>query len=337
VKQRVNETPFTTIIIPAYNEQDYIGICLKSLVEQDYDKKAIEILVVDGISSDASRRIVREWGQKYAYIKLLDNPKRATAAGVNVGIRAAQGDVIIILGAHSFIAPDFLGESRDCLQKSGADCVGGPLRYVGESSLAKTISLAMASPFGVGNAYFRYSTKAQFVDTLAFGAYKKAVFDRIGLFDENLIANEDYDLNYRIRKTGGKIFLSPTIKSFYFNQASFAGLWKQYFRYGFWKVRMLCKYPESIAIRQAVPPVFVLSLLLIISLSLFFQPFIYLFLAIISTYLICSLTTSLHIASKQGWRHFPRLPLVFLYLHLGWGSGFLYGLTKWGAHLKKIR
>jgi GT2 family glycosyltransferase len=208
---------------------------------------------------------------------------------------------------------------------------------VGESSLAKTIALAMASPFGVGNAYFRYSNKAQFVDTLAFGAYKRAAFDRVGLFDENLIANEDYDLNYRIRKAGGKIFLSPTIKSFYFNRACLSGLWKQYFRYGFWKVRMLCKYPESIAIRQAVPPVFVLSLLLTMSFSLFFQPFIYLFIAIISTYLICSVTVSLRLASKQGWRHFPLLPLVFLCLHLGWGSGFLYGLTKWGAQLKQIR
>lgn len=335
--KQVPECPLVTVIIPMYNERNYISACLKTLVEQDYGRDALEVLVVDGMSSDGSRAIVLEWSQRYRHIRLLDNPKRVTPAGVNVGVRAARGDVIIRVDAHSFVAPDFVRRSIECLQRSGADCVGGPLQYVGESFMATAISVAMASPFGVGNALFRYSRKEQFVDTVAFGAYRKEVFDRVGLLDENLATNEDYDLNYRIRKAGGKIFLSPTIRSFYHNRASLPGLWEQYFRYGFWKVRMLCKYPESIAPRQVIPPAFVLSLLLTLLLGALFREFAYLFLAIIATYLTCSLVTSVLIASRRGWRYLPFLPLAFVCLHVGWGTGFLWGLFRWGTRLKAVR
>jgi len=331
------EYPLVTIVMPMYNEQNHISTCLKSLVEQDYDQNALEILVVDGMSSDGSRAIVLEWRQEYPHITLLDNPKRITPAAMNVGIRAAHGGVIARVDAHSLVAPDFVHKCIECLQRSSADFVGGPLQYIAQSFMAKTISLAVSSPFGVGNSAFRYSKKEQFVDTVAFGAYRREVFDRVGLFDENLLTNEDYDLAYRIRKTGGRILLSPTIQSFYHNRASLPGLWEQYFRYGFWKIRMLCKHPASIAPRQIVPPIFVLSLLLSLLLGIFLQGFVYLFLFIVSTYFIFSLVTSLLIASKKGWKYLPFLPLAFICLHVGWGAGFLWGLFRWGARWKVIR
>ncbi len=329
--------PLVTVVMPMYNEQKYVSTCLKSLVEQDYDQNALEILVIDGMSSDSSRAIVLEWCQKYPHITLLDNPKRIIPAALNIGIKAAHGDVIARVDAHSFVTTDFVSKCIECMQKSGADFVGGPLQYVSQSFMAKTISLAVSSPFGVGNSSFRYSKKEQFVDTVAFGAYRRVVFDRIGLFDENLVANEDYELAYRIRKTGGRIFLSPTIQSFYHNRASLPELWRQYFRYGFWKVRMLCKHPASIAPRQVVPPVFVLSLLLALLLGVFLKGFAYLFLVIVSIYLIFLLAASLLVVFKKGCQYLPFLPFAFMCLHIGWGAGFLWGLFRWGTRWKMIR
>jgi GT2 family glycosyltransferase len=329
------DIPFVTVIIPMYNERAYVGECLDSLIKSDYPAGYFEVLVLDGRSDDGSQNIVLKLARKYDFVRPLDNPRRITAAAMNVGIQNARGDVIIVLSAHSFVASDFISQNVACLSKTGADCVGGPIHSTFESFLGKTISLAMSSPFGVGNALFRYSQKEQYVDTVAFGAYRRQVFDEIGLFDETLVYNEDDEFNYRLRKHGGKIFLTPAIKSFYHCRTSLGQLWKQYFRYGFGKVRVIQRHPEATMIRHFVPFTFVSTLLVSGLLGTLNPIFLWLFLSVLASYLIVSFLFSLRISARNGWKHLPVLPVAFACLHFSYGLGFLVGLLRLVGELKR--
>lgn len=318
-----------SVVIPMRNEEAYIADCLQSIVEQDYPKGSMEVLVVDGLSDDRSREIVETFRRAYPFIRLLDNPQRIVPTAMNIGIREARGEVIIRVDGHCRLAPDYISQCVRYLAETGVACVGGPIESIGQTPMAQAISLAMSSPFGVGDAYFRCGTqKERYVDTLAFGAYKREVFDQIGLFDEALVRNQDYDLNYRLRQAGGKILLTPAIKSFYYTRSSLKKLWSQYFQYGFWKVQMLRKHPRSIRIRQLAPPLFVLALVLSGALSAVSSLAAWVFALVTASYLGLSLAFSLSIAARRGWRYLPVLPLIFACLHLGWGLGFLYSLAR---------
>jgi GT2 family glycosyltransferase len=320
--------PFVTIVVPMYNERAYIDKCLDSLIGQDYPVSHFEVLVLDGGSDDGSRNIVMESARKYDFVRLLDNPRQITAAAMNIGIQNARGDVIIILGAHSYVASDFISQNVACLSKTEAACVGGAIHSTFKSFLGKTISLAMSSPFGVGNALFRYSQKEQYVDTVAFGAYRRQVFDEIGLFDETLIYNEDDEFNYRLRKHGGKIFLTPAIKSFYYTRMSLRQLWKQYFRYGLGKVRVMQRHPKVVSIRPLVPFTFVSTLLLSGLLGTLNPIFLWLFLSVLTSYLAVSFLFSIRISARNGWKHLPVLPAAFACLHFSYGLGMYGGLLN---------
>jgi GT2 family glycosyltransferase len=247
---------------------------------------------------------------------------------MNIGIQNARGDVIIILGGHSFVANDFISQNAAYLSKTGAACVGGPIHSIAQSFPGRMISLAMSSPFGVGNALFRYSQKEQYVDTVAFGAYRRQVFDEIGLFDEELVYNEDDEFNYRLRKHGGRIFLTPAIKSFYHTKTSLRQLWKQYYRYGFGKVKVIRKHPTAASIRHFVPFIFVSTLLVSGLLGTLNAIFLWLFLLVLVIYLVVSFLFSLRISARKGWKHLPVLPIAFACLHISYGLGSLAGLLK---------
>ena len=321
-------TPIVSVIVPMRNEEAYIAKCLRSIIEQDYPKDSMEILVVDGLSDDRSREIVEEFRQEYPFIRLLDNPQRIVPTAMNIGIKEAGGEVIIRVDGHCRLAPDYISQCVRYLEETGVACVGGAIESIGQTPIARAISLAMSSPFGVGDAYFRYSKKERYVDTLAFGAYRREVFDTIGLFDEKLVRNQDYDLNYRLRKAGGKILLTPAIKSHYYTRSSLRNLWSQYFHYGFWKVQMLRKHSRSVRVRQLVPPLFVLALLLSGALSVISSLAAWVFALVVASYLSLSLAFSLSIAARKGWRYLPILPVIFACLHLSWGLGFLYSLAQ---------
>jgi GT2 family glycosyltransferase len=320
-------TPMVSVVIAMRNEEDHIGHCLQSLIDQDYPGEQVEILIVDGMSTDNSRSIVSGFAGRYANIRLLDNEKKITPAAFNLGIRNARGGIVAIIGAHCSLAPDYISNCVHYLNTREADCVGGPIESIGEGFWGQAISLAMSSPFGVGDAHFRYSHQERYVDTLAFGAYRRDVFDRIGLFDEKLVRNQDYDLNYRLRKAGGKILLTPAIKSRYYTRSSLKKLCSQYLRYGFWKVQMLRKHPRSVRVRQLVPPLFALILLLSGALAAISNLAAWVFALMVASYLSLSLAFSLFIAARRGWRYFPVLPVIFACLHLSWGLGFLYSLA----------
>jgi glycosyltransferase involved in cell wall biosynthesis len=321
-----NQLPLVSAIIAMRNEEAFIGQCLTSLAEQDYPAGQLEVLVIDGRSSDRSREIASDMRAKLTNLRLLDNEQKVAPVAFNIGINNARGQILTIISAHCYLAPDYVSRCVEYLGQTGADCVGGPIESIGETATARAIALALSSPFGVGDALFRYSRREQYVDTLAFGAYRRDVFDRVGLFDEELVGNEDDELNYRLRRYGGKLFLAPAIKSFYHSRATLRALWKQYFNYGFGKVRVVRKHPSLVKLRHLVPALFVTTLIVSALLGLVSSLFARLFALVAGGYLLLSVLFSVRIARREGWRYLPVLPLAFACLHLAYGTGFLKGL-----------
>ncbi|MFQ5813318.1 MAG: glycosyltransferase family 2 protein [Anaerolineae bacterium] len=322
----MNDSPFVSVVIPVRNEEKFIAQGLQSVVDQDYPQE-IEVLVVDGRSEDRTREIVVEFSSRYPLIKLLDNPKISAPAGLNLGIREAGGDIIVRVDGHCLLEPDYVSQCVRCLRETGADNVGGLMRTVGQGYVGQVIALAANSFFGAGGSKFHYASREQYVDTVYLGAFPRHVFDRVGFFNESLMRNQDYELNYRIRAAGGKIFLSPAIRSSYYGRSTLRDLWYQYFQYGFWKLEMIQMHPRSIQLRHLVAPLFVFSLFATGLLSLVHRSFLNLFLLAIASYLLVSLLSSLLIARRKGWRYLPLLPVAFAVMHFGWGLGFLLRLV----------
>jgi len=232
----MSDLSLISIIIPCRNEEKFIGKCLDSIVGQVYPKDKLELFVVDGMSTDKTREVVREYGQTYSFIAILENRMKVTPFAMNIGIRSSQGEVIILVNAHSILDKDFLKNNIEYLNKTHADAVGGMLNTinVGASIISKAIPLATDSIFGAGGRRYRSRIQEGFVkDTLPYCAYRKELFDKIGLIDEDLIRDQDEEFNYRILKNGGKIFFTPKIKSYLHVRPTLKKLWKQHFQYGY--------------------------------------------------------------------------------------------------------
>ncbi len=328
--------PFITLIFPIRNESAYIENALIAILKQDYPTEYMEILVADGMSTDDTRRIIHDFSALHSQLKIhiFDNPGMIVPTGMNVALRHAKGEIIVRVDGHCIIAPDYIRRCVEHIQKDGVDGVGGPMESIGETQMAKAIAIGMSSPFGVGNSLFRTTSgKNMLVDTVPFPAYTRKIVERAGFYDEELVRNQDDEYNYRIRELGGKILLADDVRSTYFSRTSLKGLWRQYFQYGFWKVRVLQKHHRQMSLRQFVPPAFVLALIgsAFLALSSAFRP---LSLIIPLVYLIANLGASLLAASKRDWRSFPLLPIIFAILHLSYGLGFLVGLVRfanrWG-------
>ncbi len=310
------------------NEERYIGACLQSLAAQDYPHDRFEVLVIDGESSDASPDIAERFAADSDIdVRLLENPALKTAPALNIGLDAARGEVIVRVDAHAEVAPDFLTESVAALRETEADAVGGPIKSVAEGLVGEAIALAMSSPFGIGNAAFRYSREPQYTDTVAFAAYRRDVFERIGYFAEDIDFGEDDEFNYRLGEAGGKIFLTPKIRSLYHTRSSLPALFRQYRAYGRAKVKVLRRHPAQGRVRQFVPAVFLSStagLWLASRVLRAYRPLLKLMLGL---YVLVALAASFQIASTKGWRYLPVLPLAFACLHVSYGLGFLESLA----------
>lgn len=320
--------PAVSVVMPVLNEAASITQCLETVLQQDYPPDLLEILVVDGGSTDGTPDLVQILGQRHPGLRLLTNPGRITPAALNVGIRAARGDIIVRVDGHALIEPDYVSQCVRYLLEGKADNVGGLMRPVGTTYIGEGVALATTSPFGVGDSKFHYSTQEQYVDTVYLGAYWRKTFDEIGLFDESLRINQDYELNYRLRQAGGKILLSPAIRSSYTPRSSLAALWRQYFRYGQGKVQTLQKHPESLRWRQAVPPLFVGAFLGAFVGAFFWMPLRRLFGLMAGFYLLANFVASTIGAKRGGWRYGPVLPLIFAIIHFAWGLGFWVGLAR---------
>lgn len=324
-----NNLPIVSIIIPCRNEKDFIGRCLDSVVANDYPEDKLEVLIVDGMSEDGTRKIVKEYNRRFLFINLLDNCKKTTSSALNRGIKVAKGEIVMIMGAHSIYKEDYISQCVNHLITGDADNIGGICKILPQNNslIAESIAYALSSSFGAGNAYYRVgSEETRYVDTVFGGCYKKKIFDVIGCFDEDLLRTQDSELNARLIKNGGKILLVPTIVSCYYARKSLSELLKMNLQYGYSKPLAVKKIGKVYTSRQLVPPVFVASLVISLILSIFSSVCFWLFLFISVSYIIANLVFSLKISLKRGLKYFFVLPVVFATVHFGWGIGYLKGV-----------
>lgn len=334
------QNPFVSIIMPIRNEADFIERAITSVLNSDYPAEKMEILVVDGMSDDGTRDIVRELSQVDDRVKLLDNPKGIVSTAMNTGIRAAQGDLFIRIDGHAEIPSHFVTRSIECLgEHRDAWVVGGYIETTANHFMGQAIASAMRSPVGVGNSRFRLGHYEGWVDTLAFGTHHKWVVDKIGYFDEELVRNQDDEFNLRLILAGGKIWMSKSIRSTYFSRASLSKLWRQYFQYGFWRTRTMQKHRMPASYRQLVPLIFVSSLVLLALAGLLWKGFWILLTAEAALYLLTLLLGALDVGRRSGWQVAPAAMLVFTILHFAYGLGSLWGVVRFcilkGWRIKK--
>ena len=333
--------PFVSVLIPIRNEGNYISQCLQAVTRQDYPSDLFEILISDGLSTDNTSSLVADWMKNDSRIRLFDNPKQIVPTGMNILIPKAKGEILIRVDGHCVIAKNYISNCVRHLEEEDVDGVGGPMRSIGEDLISQVTALAMSSKFGVGNSSFRTETgQTKLADTVPFPAYTRAIIKKVGLYDEELVRNQDDEYNYRIREAGGKILLAEDVSSEYYSRGSLKKLWKQYFQYGFWKVRVLQKHPRQMSLRQFVPLGFVLALILTLFLS-FLAPWGWkALLVLLAAYLLANLSASVITAAGQGFKKLLLLPLAFAIIHLSYGLGFLVGLFKfwnrWGDKAGKV-
>lgn len=325
------EHPLVSVIIPCYNEQETIASLLDAICKQTYPLQRIEVIVADGLSTDETlhRIAVFVTDHPQCTIRVIQNPERIIPKALNRAIAIAQGEIILRLDAHSIPREDYIERCVDALEKRLGDNVGGmwEIEAGDQSWLGRSIAVAAAHPFGVGDARYRVGGGAQSVDTVPFGAYWRSLFERIGMFNENLLTNEDYEFNTRIRLNGGTIWFDPMIRTKYFARRNLKELAKQYWRYGYWKAKMLQMYPSALRWRQLLPPLFILCLISLMCLA-FFIPFARygLFLQI-GVYFLTLLGLGIIEAVKR--KELPLMvgfPLCVATMHFAWGTAFLWSL-----------
>lgn len=321
-----------SVLIPTFNEEGFIIDCLDSVVDGSYPSELLEILVIDGMSTDRTRELVKKYAQRHSIVTLLDNEKKIVPAAMNIGLHKANNEVVIWLGAHAKYDPNYIVNSIKVLQEEKCASVGGVITPIGKTKMGKAIAVATTSKFGIGNAKYRFATKRQSVDTVFGGCWNKSDALKIGGFNELWTRNQDYEFNCRLRENVGDIILDPGIRCDYFCRESIASLAKQYFQYGFWRFNTFKKHKSSFTIRLAAPVMLLLGLLISAVLIAFnsrlgfVTPIIYFVLTMLfSVYLSFKFKEPSYIIS---------LPIIFATLHLSWALGFLKNAL---LNLAKIR
>jgi glycosyltransferase involved in cell wall biosynthesis len=320
-----------SIIIPCRNEEDTICSVLQAVYGQQYQRDLLEVIIADGLSTDNTLEKIEQFKQDHTdlTIRVISNQKTQIPAALNLAIKSAKNEVILRMDAHSIPREDYIALCVRDLEAGKGDNVGGRWEIIPriDSWMARGISRAAAHPLGAGNARYRTSGEEGPVDTVPFGCYQRVLFERIGLFDETLLTNEDYELNERIRRSGGVVWFDPEIVCRYYSQPTLKGLTQQYWRYGFWKARMARKYPASLKLRQLMPPLFVIGLLFLLFLSLFQPIFLTGFVSVFLLYLSIIIGASFPVAIRQNeFALICSVPLAILTMHVTWGAGFMAGL-----------
>ena len=321
------DLPMVSVIAPCRNEAGFIEKSIKTILESDYPAELIELLVVDGMSTDGTREIVSKMTEQDNRIKLLDNPQKIVPSAMNIGIRAARGEYIIRIDCHSTFASDYISKCIEVSQRTGADNVGGYMTTLPGADTAIAIAIAEASSnkFGVGNSMFRLGGPEQKVDTVPFGTYRKKLFDKIGLYDERLARNQDIELNSRIRKAGGRIIISPEIKLNYYNRGTYRGLWQQSFNNGLWNPYTIWLVGSGLYFRHFVPMFFVLGLITFAIGAFCWWFFKWILIGYILLYL--SVAAVFSIQSVQRTKTSVILVLwSFVVLHVAYGLGSIWAV-----------
>jgi len=320
-----------SLIVPCYNEEATIRQLLQAIECQTYPLADLEVIIADGLSTDHTREVITDYQSSHPNlsIRVIDNTRRIIPSGLNSAIEVARGKYLIRMDAHSIPDRDYIKNCVHDLEAGLGDNVGGiwKIQPGANTWIAQAIAIAAAHPLGVGDARYRIGGVAQEVDTVPFGAFHRGLIDKIGKYDETLLTNEDYEFNVRIRQSGGKVWMNPAIHSIYFARSTLKELSRQFWRYGYWKARMLLRYPETLRWRQLIPPLFVLVLVSLGLLSFGWYLARLSLAIIVILYTIVIFATGLQMSIN---RKIPSLvigfPLAIATIHLSWGSALLWGL-----------
>lgn len=322
--------PAVSVIIPVLNEERFLKQSVQAILNQNYSGQ-FEIILALGPSKDQTNVIAQELA-KDQRIKLVENPSGRTAAALNNAIKNSNFDIIVRLDGHAIVDSNYIKNAVKTLVESGADNVGGLMKAEGTNAFEKSVAAAMTSKFGVGNAPFHVGGKSGEVDTVYLGTFRKSALERVGNFDESFIRAQDWEMNYRIRKTGGKIWFNPDLVVSYRPRKNILQLAKQYFEYGQWRKQVTKTYPETVSMRYLAPPVTVSGLIVGFVMVLFSKLLDISWLQIgwlaPMVYLTVILLAFLSIGSKIGLLSRLYLLLVLPTMHLSWGVGFLKGSKR---------
>ena len=323
-----------SVVIPVLNEEKYIEACIESVIAQDYPKDSLELLLVDGMSEDATREIIGRYTSDYDWIRMLDNEKRIIPAALNIGIVEARGEYIVRMDAHSEYATDYVSKCMEVLERTGADNVGGPQLTDGKNTKQKIIASAYSSVFALGGGkHFKKDYEGE-ADTVFLGAFKRSYAIEMGLFDEDLPRNEDDEFNYRIKKNGGRVYISPEIKSTYYPRDSFRALAKQYYGYGEGKPKVMKKHGKPSGFKQFVPALFVVFLAfgsvitVIHAITKAFPLLKKLFTIGLAVYGICNAIATFTNRQSHGIIEKAGLFWAHIVIHISYGAGYIRGLFK---------
>lgn len=321
--------PFVSVIIPVRNEEGYIGRCLQALAAQDYPRERFEVIVLDGGSTDATEYETQRTAEAAGLtVFFAPNPKRTTACGFNLGLGLARGDVIVKVDGHTRVAPDFLSANVRALRESGADAVGGPIETRGHGPVGRAIAKAMSSPFGIGDTAFRLpADEAQWTDSVPYGAYRREVFERLGGFAEDIDRGEDDEFNYRLRQSGGRILLTPAVRSTFYCRNTYAALARQYWGYGLAKAKVLQRHPGRLRPRHLAPSALVLAVAGGLVSSFLDRRFAWLAALAAAAYAAANAAASLK-ETKGDLQEARRLAAAYACIHLPAGAGMLAGLFR---------
>lgn len=333
-----------SVIVSCRNEIRHIRTFLGCLFHQDLRGLEMEVLIADGMSEDGTRLVLDEFDKKYSVLRVIDNPEKIAATGLNYAIWEAKGEIILRMDVHSIYAPDYVRTCIEVLQETHAENVGGPALTRAEGYIPEAIAHAFHVPFAVGNAKFRDPSYEGPVSTVPYGCWRKSTLDGIGLFDTELVRGQDDELNYRIVSTGGTVWQSPKIISWYQPRTSLGGLFRQFFQNGFWKVAAVRKHRRPASLRNLVPVSSLLAgiLLLLCSeaaramrMGALQVELLDAFLVFVGLYLCASFTSAIFVARREGWKFLPILPVVFAAYQLPYALGFLAGLFHCPAGSKR--
>ncbi len=318
---------FISVVMPLYNEEKYIRNCIDSLLLQDYPINCMEWIFVDGCSTDDTKKILFEYQKKYPeLIKIFDNPNKTVPYAMNIGIAKAKGEYIIRLDAHADYKTDYISKCVFYLDTTDADNVGGVAETKSRGFVGEAIALMLSSKFGVGNSQFRTNGQSGFVDTVPFGAFRREVFEKWGGYDERLTRNQDNEMNYRIRKNGGKIYLSNDICFSYYCRDSIKGIADMAVKNGMWNVITMRLCPGAMGLRHFVPLLFLLSVIGLPILGLFHKGFLKIFFCEIGLYSLLDIVFSLRAAKEK--KYIGILLILFPIFHFAYGYGSLKGIVK---------
>jgi glycosyltransferase involved in cell wall biosynthesis len=323
--------PKVSVIVPCYNEQSTIRQLLEALRSQTFPCQEMEVVIADGMSTDGTRDAIVAFQKDFPDLQVcvVDNALRNIPSGLNRAIEASRGEIIVRLDGHAKPYPDYVEKCVKAHEAGRGDNVGGvwEIQPGAQTWIAQSIAAAASHPLGVGDAMYRLAASASEVDTVPFGSYRCTLIEKIGTYNESLLTNEDYEFNTRIRKANGRVWLDPSIRSIYFARSTLMELIRQYWRYGFWKWQMLRHFPDTIRWRQALPPLFVLSLIGLALFSIFLPFVLWIFLAELILYFSALLIAGIHAAIKQRKPFLLLgLPMAISAMHIAWGSGFLWSM-----------